>query len=151
MNESTKKRIHHDIKQLQEISDDISLEVTDLKNIQCILKGPLDTIYETGLWRICIEFPDKYPYKSPSIGFLDKIWHPNVDFHSGSVCLNSLNEDWRPIYTIKHVITTFLPQLLTYPNPDDPLNVSAAHQYSQNKEDFDKHVLNTIQRYSKKD
>ncbi|CAD0087705.1 unnamed protein product [Aureobasidium vineae] len=82
-------------------------------------KGP----EESGLWKIHVELPDQYPYKSPSIGFVNRIFHPNID---ELVCLDVINQTWSPMYEMVNIFEVFLPQLLRYPNPTDPLNGEAA-------------------------
>lgn len=40
---------------------------------------PKHSPYQEGVWKKRVELPDIYPYKSPSMGFVIKVYNPNVD------------------------------------------------------------------------
>lgn len=137
------KRIQKDINDLRNISIDTNIDINNESVIYTTIVGPNESMYKDKKFIIRIELPQEYPYKSPSVGFITKIFHPNVDYNSGSVCLNVLNQTWSPIYNLCHIYDTFIPQLLVYPNPEDPLNIDASELYKDNIELFKKKVDET--------
>tara|TARA_B110001450_G_scaffold233406_1_gene236690 strand:+ start:2638 stop:3078 length:441 start_codon:yes stop_codon:yes gene_type:complete len=142
MNKRINKRKEKDINKLKDIVKDVTIINNNI--ITLSIQGPIDSDYEHGTWQIKITIPPNYPFVSPSVGFIDKIYHPNIDLRSGSICLNTLNETWTPIYNLSHIYNIFIPQLLLYPNPEDPLNEEAARLFKENqivyKENINKYI-----------
>ena len=110
---------------LMMLPSDLALVDDSLRTLHVLFKGPRDSPYEGGVWRVRVELPDSYPHKSPSVGFANHIFHPNVCPLGGAVCLDVLNQTWSAMYDLVNVFDVFLPQLLLYPNPEDPLNDDA--------------------------
>lgn len=143
-----KRRMDTDVMKLIESRHEVNLVGNSLNLFQVKFFGPRETPYEGGIWKIRVELPDKYPFKSPSIGFLNKIYHPNIDFASGSVCLDVINQTWTPLYDLANVFDTFLPQLLMYPNPTDPLNGDAAGLFLHKPEEYKGRVHDYVKKYA---
>lgn len=90
-------------------------------------------------FRVNITLTEDFPGKSPSVGVAPRtIYHPNIDFHSGSVCVDQLNSSWdnikktNPNQLLLSIVEYVLPGLLLSPNPEDPLNKEAAEMYRSN-------------------
>lgn len=59
---------------------------------------------------------------------------------SGSVCLDVINQTWSPMFDMINIFEVFLPQLLRYPNPTDPLNGEAAALLIREPKSYDAKV-----------
>lgn len=125
--------------------------IKGMKEFVVCFSGPNDSPYEGGTWAIRIAIPSTYPFSSPSVGFVNKIYHPNVDESSGSVCLDVINQRWSSIFDLCHIFDHFLPQLLQEPNISDPLNQAAAHHFGKDHSGYCAVVKDYINRYASPD
>ncbi|KAI7743644.1 hypothetical protein M8C21_016140 [Ambrosia artemisiifolia] len=120
---SPSKRREMDVMKLMMSDYTVDTPNDRLNEFSVEFHGPKESAYEGGVWKVRVELPDAYPYKSPSIGFVNKIYHPNVDELSGS--------------------------LLLYPNPSDPLNGDAASLMMKDKKEYEEKVKEYCERYAK--
>lgn len=102
------------------------------------IDGPKDSPYEGGRFKIRCEVGTTFPNKSPSVAFVTKIWHVNVEPSAGSVCLDVLNDRWTPAIRIQKIFEHYIPQLLQYPEATDPFNTMAAAMSAEDLEAYTK-------------
>ncbi|XVF22521.1 hypothetical protein REPUB_Repub12eG0179500 [Reevesia pubescens] len=146
---SPSKRREMDLMKLMMSDYKVEMINDGMQEFYVHFNGPNDSPYHGGVWRIKVGLPDAYPYKSPSIGFVNKIYHPNVDEMSGSVCLDVINQTWSPMFDLVNVFEVFLPQLLLYPNPSDPLNGEAAALMMRDRGAYEQRVKEYCEKYAK--
>ncbi|XP_060519280.1 ubiquitin-conjugating enzyme E2 T-like [Cylas formicarius] len=100
--------------------------------------GPENTPYEKGIFKLEIIIPEKYPFMPPSIRFITKVYHPNID-ENGRICMDLIKMppkgSWKPTIGLEGVLIA-IRMLLETPNPDDPLIADIAEQYKRSIEDF---------------
>eukprot|EP00842_Homolaphlyctis_polyrhiza_P004834 jgi/Hompol1/5351/HPOL_001466-RA len=82
---------------------------------------------------------------------MNKIFHPNIDELSGSVCLDVINQTWSPMFDMINIFEVFLPQLLRYPNPTDPLNGEAAALLMREPQAYESKVKEYVSRFATKE
>ena len=139
------KRLDRDFKECIEGGIEMIIDEKNKQNIICVLYGPHDSDYESGIFRLKAYFPNKYPFEPPEVSFITKIYHPNISFQSGAICVDILKgSNWSPALSF-HKILLSIQSLLTDANPDSPLNGEAANLYRKDRKEYKKKCQKVIQ------
>ena len=118
----------------------------DMMHWRATIVGPDDSPYEGGQFVLDIVFPSKYPFVPPTVKFVTKVYHSNINVN-GQICLDILKKQWSPVLTIDKVLISIL-SLLCDPEPNDPLSPEVANLLLQDKEAHDKNAREWTQRYA---
>lgn len=126
---SSRSRLLKEIKEAARDADATIRLAPDGENLlrwSATLKGPEETPFETGTFVVRFSLPESYPLAPPRAAFETKIFHPNVHWKTGEICLDILKDAWSPAWTLHSVCRAVL-ALLCNPEPDSPLNCDAGN------------------------
>lgn len=130
-NSAAAKRLRKELQALErsiEEDDDVYLRPSSDSILKwtSLLRGPSETPYEGGVFQLSITCSSDYPLAPPSIQFVTKVFHPNVHFWTGDVCLDILKKEWSPAWGLQAACRAVL-ALLSDPDADSPLNCDAGN------------------------
>jgi ubiquitin-conjugating enzyme E2 M len=97
-----------------------------------------------GVYQFNFSIQQDYPFSPPKVVCATKIYHPNVSFYDGKVCLG-MRDWWRPINDVSTVIHG-LCDIFRNPVVDIPVNAQAADLLKENEEQFRRVVTWTRRR-----
>ncbi|XP_031194531.1 ubiquitin-conjugating enzyme E2 N-like [Mastomys coucha] len=96
-----------------------------------VIAGLQKSPFERGTFKFELFLPEKYPMAAPTVRFMTKIYHPNVD-KLGRMCLDILKDKWSPAPQICTVLLS-IQALLSAPTPGDPLANDVVKQWKTNE------------------
>jgi len=121
-------------------------EGDDMFRWEGVIFGPSESPYAGGVFKLKIIFPIDYPFKSPTVTFTTKIYHPNIN-SAGVICLDILKNQWSPALTVNKILLSIC-SLLNDPNPNDPLVPEIAHLYRTNLTEYNRQATEWTYQYA---
>jgi ubiquitin-conjugating enzyme E2 D/E len=150
-NKACVKRIQSELKEIM-LNAPIGVSATPnarkgLTEWFAAIRGPEGTPYDGGRFHLTVRFPGDYPFAPPKVAFKTRIYHCNVDWQTGAICLDVLKDKWSPALTVSKVLLSII-ALLQEPNPADPLVSSIAQQLIESKASHDAQAREWTQRFA---
>ena len=105
------------------------------------------TPYEGGKFVLQLDFSDNYPFKSPKIKFVTKIYHPNIRQDNGEICDQLIKDQWKPTMTARTVISTLV-KLIENPDLESPIEQEIAKEMKENKKSYKAKATEYTKKYA---
>ena len=124
-----RNRLLRELKEIQKANEpDIMLEMVGdtIEDWRAVIAGPPGSPYESGKFELSIKCSTNYPMSPPLITFKTPVFHPNIHFQSGEICLDILKSEWSPAWSLQTACRAII-SLLTHHNADSPLNCDAGN------------------------
>jgi ubiquitin-conjugating enzyme E2 D/E len=116
------------------------------------VQGPKGGPYGGGVFKVRLNFPERYPDVAPKITFVTKVWHPNVkNDGSGNFCLDVLTGSaWEKSIPLKKVLV-MIQGFLQKPNIVHPgtYNPEAGNQLRDDPAGFARKAREWTQSYAR--
>ena len=146
------KRLAGDLKNLRKkpIEGIIAgpIDENDLTKWKGRVEGAKGTPFEGGYFHFKINIPENYPFEPPEVKMITKVYHPNINYESGNICVNILKKDnWTSTNSIQLVLLS-LQGLLTKPNPDSPLVGEINEVYLEDIDKYNETVREWVKLYA---
>ncbi|CAK0860541.1 unnamed protein product [Prorocentrum cordatum] len=124
-----RNRLLREMRDMEKSPDpDISIEMQNdtIENWSAVIRGPKDSPFEGGKFELRLQCSVNYPMSPPSAWFVTKVFHPNVSYPAGEICLDILKSQWSPAWTLQYVCRAVI-AMMSDPNADSPLNCDAGN------------------------
>ncbi|KAF8498534.1 ubiquitin-conjugating enzyme/RWD-like protein [Russula emetica] len=136
-------------------TENISVELMDDSpfHLRGSFQGLQDSPYEGGNFEVDIVLPDDYPFSSPKMKFITKVYHPNIS-SSGAIPIYIPNYRWTPAITLPIFLIALqfflcIPELCN-PEPDYPVDAEVAKLFASSRKAFEDTARNWTRMYARR-
>eukprot|EP01038_Epipyxis_sp_PR26KG_P009857 gene9857-13260_t len=129
MQQACLRRLRKEASTIQYPSEIIVLKPINDSNLmrwKAIIQGPPGSYYDGYHFELEIIISTEYPLTPPTIRFKTRIFHPNVLFENGEICLDILKKEWTPAWSLQSACLAII-AILGEPAHDSPLNCDAGN------------------------